>query len=207
MVRREILLDESAIYPLGLEESMMIFGNQMRKANNQNMDHQNLKGAKDVAHRQERGLELYESEIAAHKEATKLIELDEKEHLRHLFNIDHIELESIMQEWNARRPEKLVGPSVCIDMDYLVVRDSVEQSFVEDHKCSLCLGLVRDPVSLCKECQQPFCSACINETRLRHDKHFNSEVIDDFGMAGANLLVPFPCPMCRCQFREQLPRL
>ena len=66
-----------------------------------------------------------------------------------MFNIDYIELDQIIHDWDERRGNQLNIHETVIDTNFLIIQDQTQKELIDDLKCCICLGLVRLPATMC----------------------------------------------------------
>ena len=133
---------------------------------------------------------ISKDQMKAREEAIAQQIASEQEQLKNCFNIDYIELEQIVNSWDLERASQENTPDTVIDQNYIVVTDQTQKELIEDLKCSICLGLVRMPATMCGSCDKVFCKSCMQEYKSsQHDLSQSS-----FGGV--------PCPMCKQTYHE-----
>ena len=81
-----------------------------------------------------------------------------------MYNIDWLELDEIMSEWNTKRKSVRTVADVAIDTDYLIW-DNLNREEIYDLKCCICLGLLRTPSVSCSACNNNYCKICIDAVK------------------------------------------
>ena len=66
---------------------------------------------------------ISKSELQARQEAIEEMSKHEKEELMQMFNIDYIELDKIIEDWNYNRGTQTKLKDVVIDFDFLMISD------------------------------------------------------------------------------------
>ena len=62
-----------------------------------------------------------------------------------------------------------------IDFDFLLISDLTQKQIAEDLKCSICLGVVRQPGVMCGSCDKIFCEFCMHDVVIQHEKTYVQE--------------------------------
>ena len=94
----------------------------------------------------------------------KELALWEHDYLLDMYNIDWLELDEIMSEWNTKRKSVRTVADVAIDTDYLIW-DNLNREKIYDLKCCICLGLLRTPSVSCSACNNNYCKICIDAVK------------------------------------------
>ena len=86
---------------------------------------------------------IQKSETTAKQDALEEMERSEKEALKGMFNIDGIEFDQIIIDWDIKRGQQLRLEDIILDLDFLLIADKTQKKLIDEFQCSICLGLVR----------------------------------------------------------------
>lgn len=90
--------------------------------------------------------------------------------LKSVFNVDTVELDQILNDFEQRRQSKVKIVDVVLDQSYLDIKSESQQQMIYDFKCSICYGLVRPPQVTCRSCNKIYCQVCIRDVKANYHR-------------------------------------
>ena len=75
---------------------------------------------------------IQKSETTAKQDALEEMERSEKEALKGMFNIDGIEFDQIIIDWDLKRGQQLRLEDIILDLDFLLIADKTQKKLIDE---------------------------------------------------------------------------